>query len=103
MALGHPQTASELHEVVLGLPLDSETWTDLATALGRCGLPCAESLKYVVGTSSQARIAVYEALGIAPRAEREELIDLALAFGPREIDARERALRDELLRDALAD
>jgi hypothetical protein len=102
MALGHPQTAAQLHEVVLGLPLDSETWTDMATALSRCGMACWPSLQYLIASSPQARIAVYEALGIAPEAERRQLVELAIAHAPVDVDERERALRDGLLRDALA-
>jgi hypothetical protein len=103
LALGHAPTADRLHEVLIGLPRERALSIDMARAVGTCGLSCAQSVQYLMSSeSAEARIAVYEALGLAPDSERRELVELALASAPAVIDEAERTTRDSLLDDALA-
>ena len=102
LALGHSATSQELHQVVLGLPLTSESWFEVAHAVSSCGMQCAETMRHVLASApEEARIAIYEALGFAPPGDREQMAELAVAAAPSRLGERERKVRDELLADAL--
>jgi hypothetical protein len=102
IALGHAQTATELHDIVLGLQSGTPHWFDAATAASQCGLACAESLEQLASGPKPARLAAYEALAFAPDGEREQLTRLLVKHVPAQLDEDERAALAEFIPSVLA-
>jgi len=101
-ALGHPALAARLHEAVLAVGSKHTDWEHLAMAIGRCGLACAATAEHVLMLGRRdARIALYEAIGLAPNGEREQLVQVVLDRTPAELHEQERAQRTSMLDDAL--
>jgi hypothetical protein len=104
VALGHGETAEQLHEAVLGLSRSDRLWNDVAMAVSFCGLPCSDTLQFMARTGPPAaRVALYEAVTFASDGERPQLVAMARQYAPETIDQSERELQDELLRTALSD
>jgi hypothetical protein len=103
VALGHADTARQLHAAVVGLGPDSEHWFDAAMSVCICGIACADSLLHLTAASAQARAALYEAVGFAPERDRPAMVELLLQHTPSTAEGTEQALRNQFLRDALSE
>jgi hypothetical protein len=101
-ALGHGPSATRLHEAMVAVEHGPDDWPRLTQAVANCGLPCANSIEYIMRNGGrEARVELYEALDLAPEQEIRRLVDVALNSSP-PIDAEETAMRATMLEDALA-
>lgn len=95
VALGHPETAEELLDVVQSLDDLTNHWADVAQALALCGLDCISGFEEFVRTGGRpARMAAYEALQSAPDDDVAALREMILRYVPADIDAAEQEAVD---------